>query len=94
MIKRIKEAINSEEQEPYDILNLKTTLENRLSEIRPLICKWFTYRIYEVKTVFWHCFLYAQKWAIFAPYNNISYYLSSIDRSETSWKYPFIQENQ
>ena len=34
-----KEAINSEELEPYDILNLKTTLENRLSEIRPLICK-------------------------------------------------------
>ena len=37
--KENKEAINSEEQEPYDILNLKTTLENRLSEIRPLICK-------------------------------------------------------
>lgn len=34
-----KEVINSEELEPYDILNLKTTLENRLSEIRPLICK-------------------------------------------------------
>ena len=37
--KENKEAINSEEQEPYDIPNLKTTLENRLSEIRPLICK-------------------------------------------------------
>ena len=37
--KENKEAINSEELEPYDILNLKTTLENRLSEIRPLICK-------------------------------------------------------
>lgn len=33
-----KELINSEEIEPYDILNLKTTLENRLIEIRPLIC--------------------------------------------------------
>ena len=39
MFEVMKEAINSEEQEPYDILNLKTTLENRLSEIRPLICK-------------------------------------------------------
>ena len=34
-----KEVINSEKPEAYDILNLKTTLENRLIEIRPLICK-------------------------------------------------------
>lgn len=34
-----KKATNSEKPEAYDILNLKMTLENRLSEIRPLICK-------------------------------------------------------
>ena len=34
-----KKATNCEKPEAYDILNLKMTLENRLIEIRPLICK-------------------------------------------------------
>ena len=34
-----KKEKKSEKSEAYDINNLKNTLENRLSEIRPLICK-------------------------------------------------------